>query len=184
MFITWWVKLQNVSVINWKEKKVYRCMHIACTSLYNIRQYSVLTSVKRVIIYWIQSCVQDRDMVKCTPSEIIWDTGYMTGMAYRLNFTDNGLPIFDQSRLPITDILSVLSFTDTDILEIADISVFYRYTCIGGKSPKYSRYLEPIFGQSWQPIANILLVLTFTDTDNRYLKMQLDVGNEPYLSQQ
>ena len=97
-------------------------MYIACTSLCNIRQYSVLSSVKRVIIYCIQSCVQDRDMVKCTPSqkflvifsEIIWDTGYVTGMAYRLNFTDNGLPIFDQSRLPITDILSVLSFTDTD----------------------------------------------------------------------
>ena len=35
-------------------------------------------------------------------------------MAYRLNLADNRLPIFDQSRLPITDILSVLSFTDTD----------------------------------------------------------------------
>ncbi len=34
----------------------------------------------------------------------------------------------------------------TDVLEIADISVFYRY--IGGKSRKYSRYLETIFGQS------------------------------------
>ncbi len=35
-------------------------------------------------------------------------------MAYRLNLADNRLPIFDQSRLPITDILLVLSFTDTD----------------------------------------------------------------------
>ncbi len=32
------------------------------------------------------------------------------------------LPKFDQSRLLITDILSVLSFTYTDILEITDIS--------------------------------------------------------------
>ncbi len=44
-------------------------------------------------------------------------------MAYRLNLADNPLPIFDQSRLPITNILLVLSFTITDILEIADISV-------------------------------------------------------------
>ncbi len=35
-------------------------------------------------------------------------------MAYRLNLADNRLPVFDQSRLPITDIISVLSFTDTD----------------------------------------------------------------------
>ncbi len=28
------------------------------------------------------------------------------GMAYRLNIADNRLPISDQSRLPITDILS------------------------------------------------------------------------------
>ena len=37
-----------------------------------------------------------------------------TGMAYQLNLADNRLPIFDQSRLPITDILSVPGFTDTD----------------------------------------------------------------------
>ena len=37
-----------------------------------------------------------------------------SGMAYRLDLVDNRLPIFDQSRLPISDILSVLSFTDTD----------------------------------------------------------------------
>ncbi len=41
-------------------------------------------------------------------------TQIKSGMAYRLNLADNGLPIFVQSRLPITDILSVLSFTDTD----------------------------------------------------------------------
>ncbi len=40
--------------------------------------------------------------------------GSIPGMAYRLNLADNRLPIFDQSRLPITDILSVLSSTDTD----------------------------------------------------------------------
>ncbi len=31
--------------------------------------------------------------------------GYWSGMAHRLNLADNRLPIFDQSRLPITDIL-------------------------------------------------------------------------------
>ncbi len=36
-------------------------------------------------------------------------------MAYQLDrLADNRLQIFDQSRLPITDILSVLSFIDTD----------------------------------------------------------------------
>ncbi len=39
---------------------------------------------------------------------------FVPGMAYRLNLADNRLPIFDQSRLPITDIISVLNFTDTD----------------------------------------------------------------------
>ncbi len=59
-----------------------------------------------------------------------------TGIAYRLNLADNRLPISDQSRLPIPDILSVLSFTD--ILEIADIS---------GENHQYitDTYLEPIF---------------------------------------
>ena len=44
-------------------------------------------------------------------------------MAYRLNLADNRLLIlvFDQSWLPITDILSFLSFID--ILEIADIII-------------------------------------------------------------
>ncbi len=32
----------------------------------------------------------------------------LTGMAYRLSLANNWLPIFDQSRLPITNILSVL----------------------------------------------------------------------------
>ncbi len=36
------------------------------------------------------------------------------GMAYQLDLADNRLPIFDKSRLPIADILSVLSYTDTD----------------------------------------------------------------------
>ncbi len=40
--------------------------------------------------------------------------GYKAGMAYRLNLAYNWLLIFDQSQLPITDMLSVLSFTDTD----------------------------------------------------------------------
>ncbi len=40
--------------------------------------------------------------------------GCKSGMAYRLNLADNRLPIFDQSRLPITDILSVLNFTNAD----------------------------------------------------------------------
>ncbi len=68
-----------------------------------------------------------------------------------VNLAYNRLPIFDQSRLPITDILSVLSFTDTDNrysikCRYIDVSVFYRY--IEEKSPKYSRYLLPIFGKS------------------------------------
>ncbi len=33
-------------------------------------------------------------------------------MAYQLNLADNRLSIFDQSRLPITDSLSVLNFAD------------------------------------------------------------------------
>ncbi len=36
------------------------------------------------------------------------------GMAYRFNLADNQLPIFDQSRLSIANILSVLSFSDID----------------------------------------------------------------------
>ena len=55
-----------------------------------------------------------------------WSTGVRAWTAYRLNLADN-LYYFDQSRLPVTDILSVVSSTDTDILEIADISAFYRY---------------------------------------------------------
>ena len=40
--------------------------------------------------------------------------GPPTGMAYRLNLADKQLPTFDQSRLLITDILLIRSFTDTD----------------------------------------------------------------------
>ncbi len=69
-------------------------------------------------------------------------------MAHRFNLADNRLPIFDQSPLPITDILSVLSFTDTDILEIADISVFYGY-----------------IGENYQNIADIW-PKPITDSDN------------------
>ena len=64
------------------------------------------------------------------------------GMAYRLNLADNRLPIYDQSRLPITDVLSVLSFTDTDN------RYFRNCRYIGKKTPNYNQYLEPIFGQS------------------------------------
>ena len=51
-------------------------------------------------------------------------------MAYRLNLADNRLPIFDQSRLPITDILSVQNFADTD----NRYSINCRYTDISGKN--------------------------------------------------
>ena len=40
--------------------------------------------------------------------------GPIPGMTYLLNLADNRLPIFDQSRLPMTNILSIVSFTDTD----------------------------------------------------------------------
>ena len=39
-------------------------------------------------------------------------------MAYRLNLVDDRLPIFDHSRSPITNILSVLSFAVADILSV------------------------------------------------------------------
>ncbi len=48
---------------------------------------------------------------------------------------------------------------------------------MGGKWPKYSRCLEPIFGQSRSSIADILLVLTFTDTDSRYFKKCQYIGS-------
>ncbi len=47
--------------------------------------------------------------------------------------------------------------------KIAAISAFTIYQ--EGKSPKYIRYLDPIFGQSRYSITNVLLVWTFTDTD-------------------
>ena len=56
------------------------------------------------------------------------------GMAYRLNLADNWLPIFNKSRLPIFNRFWVLPIPLTNILKIADISVFYRY--IGGKITK------------------------------------------------
>ncbi len=42
--------------------------------------------------------------------------------------------IFGKSLLPIIDILLVLAVSITDILENADISVFYRY--VGGNNTK------------------------------------------------
>ena len=51
---------------------------------------------------------------------LLYLKGWGPGMAYWLNLADDQLPIFDQSLLPITDILTVLSFTNTNILEIAD----------------------------------------------------------------
>ena len=89
-------------------------------------------------------------------------------MAYRLNLADNRLPIFDQSRLPIMDISPALI---TDILEIADIPVFYQYR---GKIAE----ILPIFrADIWpKPIADILSALTFIDTDNRYLKKCRYIG--------
>ncbi len=60
-------------------------------------------------------------------------------MAYPLNLADNRLPICNESRLPITD-----------ILEIVDILVFYWY--ISGKITNFNPHSEPILGQS--PIAD------------------------------
>ncbi len=51
-----------------------------------------------------------------------WIFALILGMAYQLNLVDNRLPIFDQSRLPITDILSVLGFTD--ILKVGSVLTF------------------------------------------------------------
>ncbi len=46
---------------------------------------------------------------------LVWNVcRIVPGMAYRLNLADHRLPIFDQSRLLIADILLVLSFTDTN----------------------------------------------------------------------
>ncbi len=82
--------------------------------------------------------------------------GRKTGMAKLVKF----------SRWPMTNIW-LTPITITNILEITDISVYYIY--IGGKSPKFSWYSEPII--IWpKPITDILSVLTFTDTDSRYFK--------------
>ena len=69
-------------------------------------------------------------------------------MAYRLNFADNRLPIFHQSRLPITNILSVLSFTDADILSVQ------TFTDTDNRYFKKCRYIgkpicHPWFVPSW-----------------------------------
>ncbi len=47
----------------------------------------------------------------------------------------------------------------------------------GGTTPKFSRYSESIFGQSGYPITDILLVLTFTDTDIWYFTKCQYIGN-------
>ncbi len=76
--------------------------------------------VQRLDYYGLQlfDCMASKSTLLFTAGKMVKVNGSeswkRTGMAYRLNLADNRLPIFDQSRLPITYILSVLNFTDTN----------------------------------------------------------------------
>ncbi len=152
------------------EKLITLSCHILILTVTNSTQLNEIIILSSSGILLLHSQTYILNHLLLLKGQIHW-FGSRPGMAYWLNLADNRLPIFDQSRLPITDILSVLSFTDTDNRYFRNCRYIYssepqllqhgirfslaiapgasiRQNTVGGKSPRYDRYLELIFGQS------------------------------------